>query len=150
MKKLLVLFAVGLVASSCVPSTPQARIQQHPEIYASLSPKQQALVQRGELVKGMPPQAVVLAWGPPSMRYEGYHKGNPSMRWDYTGSRAVYSGQYYGMYGYGGYGYHGRYGYPYSGYGYGFGFAPELAYVPYRTASVWFVNNQVDGWDRLR
>ena len=145
MKKFIALFAVGLLASSCVPITPQMRIQQHPEIFATLSPNEQALVQRGELAKGMPPQAVVLAWGPPSMRYEGNHKGSPSMRWDYTGTQAVYSGQYFGMYGYG---YHGRYGHPYSGYG--VGFAPELAYVPYRQASVWFVNNRVDAWDRLR
>jgi len=149
MKKLLVALVIGFAAVSCVPSTPQARIQQHPEIYATLSPTQQGLVQRGELAKGMPPEAVVLAWGPPAMRYDGYHKGHDSMRWDYTGARAVYSSQFYGVYGYGGYGYHGRYGYyPYSGYGFGFG--PDVAYVPYRSASVWFVNNRVDGWERLR
>ena len=147
MKKLLVLLGIGLMAASCVPSTPQTRIQQHPELYAALSSSQQALVQRGELAKGMTAEAVMLAWGPPAMRYEGNDKGRDSMRWDYTGARAVYSSQFYGVYGYGGYGYHGHHGYyPYSG----FGFAPDVAYVPYRRASVWFVNNRVDGWERLR
>ena len=149
MKKPFLVLLMGLVAASCVPSTPQTRIQQRPEVFAALTANERALVQRGELAKGMSPDAVMLAWGAPALQYKGYHQDRPAMRWDYTGARAVYSGPYYGMYGYGGYGgygYHGRYGYS----TYGFGFAPELAYVPYRRASVWFVNHRVDAWDRLR
>jgi len=151
MKKILLMFMVALVASSCVPITPQTRINQHPEIFAALPQKERDLVQRGELAKGMSPDAVMLAWGPPSMRFEGYHQGRASMRWDYTGATAVYSEPFYGIYGgygiHGGHGYYGHYPHPYSAYA--FGFAPELTYVPYRRASVWFVNNQVDGWERL-
>jgi len=149
MKKILLMLMVALVASSCVPITPQTRINQHPEIFAALPQKERDLVQRGELAKGMSPDAVMLAWGPPSMRFEGYHQGRASMRWDYTGATAVYSEQFYGVYGspYGGRGYYGHYPHPYSAYA--FGFAPELTYVPYRRASVWFVNNRVDGWERL-
>jgi len=150
MKQLVVLLMVGLVASSCVPITPQTRIQKHPALYAALSPNERNLVERGELAKGMSRDAVFLAWGAPAMSYEGYHQGKASMRWDYTGARAVYSERFYGVYGYGGYGgygYHGHYAHPYSAYAYGF--APELAFVPYRRASVWFVNNRVDGWERL-
>jgi hypothetical protein len=144
MKKLLVCLALGLLATSCVPSTPQARIQQNPEMFAALSPKEQSLVQRGEIAKGMPPDAVVLAWGAPAMSYEGNKKGQASLRWDYTSAYPVYTAAYYGGYGYGGYGHHGRYGY------YGYGFGPELTYVPYRSSSVWFVNNRVESWERLR
>ena len=148
MKKLLVLLTAALLASSCVPITPQTRIQHHPQLFDALSPSERDLVQRGELAKGMSQDAVFLAWGPPAMRYEGYHQGKASMRWDYTGARAVYSDSFYGVYGYGRYGYHGHYAHPYGAYAYGF--APELTYVPYRRASVWFVNNRVDGWERLR
>jgi len=143
MKQLVVLLMAGLVAASCVPLTPQARIQHHPQLFAALRPSERDLVQRGELAKGMSQDAVFLAWGPPAMNYEGYHQGKASMRWDYTGARAVYSDQFYG-----GYGYHRRYANPYGAYAYGF--APELAYVPYRRASVWFVNKRVEGWERLR
>lgn len=144
MKKFLACLACGLLATSCVPSTPQTRIEQNPQMFAALSAKEQSLVQRGEIAKGMSPNAVVLAWGPPSMRYEGNKQGQSSMRWDYTSAYPVYTSGYYGYYG--GYGRHGRYGYPY----YGYGFGPELTYVPYRSSSVWFVNNHVESWERLR
>jgi hypothetical protein len=32
----------------------------------------------------------------------------------------------------------------------GFGIGPEIAYVPYRIASVWFVDNRVDAWERAK
>ena len=150
---LFVLVAVGLGCVSCVPSTPQARIQQSPAMFAALSPKEKQLVQQGELAKGMTQNAVFLAWGPPSMRYEGNQKGQSAMRWDYTAAYPVYTSSYFGAYsygGYGGYGHHGHHSYPYHGYGYGFGFAPEITYAPYRQSSVWFVNNRVDAWERLR
>ena len=116
-------------------------------MFAALNAKEREMVQRGVIAKGMSQDAVMLSWGYPSMRYEGFHNGHDSMRWDYTGARPVYSTQFYGGYGYGyGYGYHGRYGYPY----YGAGFAPEVAFVPYHRASVWFVNRRVDSWESLR
>jgi hypothetical protein len=146
MKPLLVVVALGLLAASCAPSTPQTRIQQHPQQFAALSTKEQSLVQRGELAKGMSPDAVLLAWGSPAMRYEGYQQGRAAERWDYTAARPVYANPYFGAYSFAGYGHYGHY--PYSGYGFGFG--PELAYLPYCRASVWFVGNRVDSWERLR
>ena len=108
-------------------------------------------MQRGEIAKGMSQDAVVLAWGSPAAAWEGYHKGANSLRWDYFASQPVVTNHYYGAYGFGGYGYggyghHGRYGYT----GYGLGFGPEVAYIPYRKSTVWFVNNRVDSWERLR
>jgi len=148
MKKLVVFLMAGLLGTSCVPITPQTRIAKHPDLYAALNPSERNLVERGELAKGMTRDAVFLAWGPPAMSYEGYHEGKASMRWDYTGAQAVYSERFYGVYGYSGHGYRGHNVHPYSAYAYGF--APELAFVPYRRASVWFINNRVDGWERLR
>ena len=34
--------------------------------------------------------------------------------------------------------------------GVGFGVGPEVAYVPYRVGSVWFINHRVDSWERAR
>ncbi|MEI6656771.1 MAG: hypothetical protein WCP45_18550 [Verrucomicrobiota bacterium] len=150
MRNLLVTLTVGLAVCSCVPTTPQARIQQSPAVFAALSPKEQQLVQQGALAKGMSQNAVLLAWGAPSMRYEGFRNGCSALRWDYTAASPVYTSTFFGGYSYGGYGHHGPYGSPYRGYGYGIGFAPEIGYLPYHKSSVWFVNNRVDAWERLR
>jgi hypothetical protein len=137
---LLLLLPAGLLLSSCVPSTPQTRIQQHPDLFAALSPKHQQLVQQGALAKGMPRDAVMLAWGPPAQRFEGSQGGKSSERWDYSGAYPVYTHGFYGGFGYG------RYGcYPY-----GYGFMPEVTYVPYRRASVWFIDSLVDSWERTQ
>jgi hypothetical protein len=138
-KQLLFSLIGGLLVSSCVPSTPQTRIQQHPEMFAALTPKDQQLVQQGQLAKGMPPPAVLLAWGPPARRFEGFQSGKTTERWDYSGAYPVYSQRFYGGYGYG------RYGrFPAAAYGLG----QEVTYVPYHKASVWFVSKRVDAWER--
>lgn len=144
MKKLLTSLFPLLVLASCVPSTPQARIQQSPQKFEALGEKHRSLVQRGEITRGMPMDAVYLAWGAPSATFQGSKDGRTSERWDYASSRPVtVTGFYGGYYGYGPYGRH--------GYGdYGFGFGPEVAYVPYRVATVWFVDSRVDSWERAR
>ena len=145
MKKLLIALLAGLAFSSCVPSTPQARIAQNPQVFAALPKKDQRLVEQGQVARGMSPNAVMLAWGYPSRRFEGFKDTKRTERWDYASTLPVYTSTFYGGYGYG----HGPYGrHHYSGYGYGFG--PEVAYIPYRIASVWFVNSRVDSWERLR
>lgn len=138
----------GVLLASCVPSTPQTRIQQNPQKFAALGPKNQTLVQQGQLARGMSPDAVYLAWGAPSANFQGSRDGKTTERWDYAGTRPVPVTNFYGSYGYG----YGRYG-PYGRGGYsgiGFGLGPEIAYIPYRVASVWFVNQRVDSWERAR
>lgn len=135
-----------VVLASCIPSTPQARIQQSPQMFNQLSAKHQALVGQGQISRGMPPDAVYLAWGTPSNTLLGSFKGKDSERWDYSASQPIYVTNFYG--GYGGYGYGGCRGYRYSGAGFGLG--PQIAYVPTHVASVWFVDHRVDSWERRR
>ena len=145
MKNIVTALLAGLVFSSCVPSTPQTRIAQNPQQFAALGKKEKSLVQQGQITRGMSPDAVMLAWGYPARRYEGFRDSKKTERWDYAGSRPVYTSTYYG-------GYHYAHG-PYGHRGYsslGFGIGPEIAYVPYRVASVWFINDHVDSWERAR
>ncbi len=141
LKSLVSLFALVAFAS-CVPSTPQARIAQSPGKFAALSESHKELVEQGEIERGMSPDAVYLAWGSPSRSFQGSKDGKRTDRWDYAGSMPVYTTGFYGGYGYGRYGPHRRYGY--------YGFGPEVTYVPFRVASVWFLNNRVDSWERAR
>jgi len=152
MKKILSSLAFILVIASCAPSTPQTRIQENPGAFQKLTTRDQSLVQEGKLRQGMTPAAVELAWGKPSARYEGSNSGKITERWDYTGTKPVYTNSFYGNYGFGYGGYYGPYGrygrhyYPYSS----FGFGPEVVYAPYKKASVLFRDNRVDSWESVR
>ena len=148
MRKLFIALSAGLLCASCVPSTPQERIQQDPRKFAALPPEHQLLVHQGQLARGMSPDAVYLAWGRPSGVFQGSKNGQLTERWDYAGTYPVQVSNFYGSYnyGYGGYGHHGHYSYS----GVGFGVGPEYAYMPYRIGSVWFINHRVDSWERAR
>ncbi len=147
MKIFLLAVSSALLFVSCAPSTPQARIDREPGKFAALSAKHQTLVQQGQITRGMSTDAVYLAWGRPAGIFQGSRDGKTTERWDYAGSRPVYTTGFYGSYGYGrSYGRHSRYGYS----GIGFGMGPEVTYVPYSLASVWFLNNRVDSWERAR
>jgi len=101
-----------LVLTGC--STTESRIREHPEIFQSLSPNDQALVSRGQIRGGMSQDAVWLAWGAPDQKVAGYMHGHSTETWVYTTTST---------YGYGGYGYGPGFGYPYGPYGFGgFGF----------------------------
>jgi hypothetical protein len=143
MKKPLCALFAGLLLASCVPSTPQTRIQQQPQKFEALGPKHRQLVENGQIERGMSQDAVYLAWGAPSRTFQGSRNNRLTERWDYSGSRPVYSNTFYGSYG--------RYYGPYRRYGYsGIGWGPEVAYIPYRIGSVWFIDNKVDSWERAR
>ncbi|RYD19239.1 MAG: hypothetical protein EOP88_19710 [Verrucomicrobiaceae bacterium] len=142
MKKLLPALLAACFLVSCVPSTPQARIERNPQAFAALGKKDQELVKQGLITRGMSPDAVTLAWGEPAQRFEGSKKSRRTVRWDYSGSRPVYSSGFYGGYGYGWYSPYGRYA------PMGYGLAPEVTYVPYRIASVSFIDSRVDSWER--
>ena len=150
MKALLPIAAVSaaILASSCAPSTPAARIAAQPAMYERLSSHEKELVSQGQIDKGMGTDAVYLAWGRANREYDGSEGGARTLRWEYTGTTPVYGSSfgYFGPYGWG----HGRLGpygyYPYNGYPYG----PDVVYAPYRRASVLFRNGRVASWEKSR
>ena len=143
MRNLLIAISSGLFFASCAPTTPLARIQQQPEKFEALNTKQKQLVEKGQIDRGMSQDAVYLAWGAPSRVFQGSKNERVTERWDYAGSRPVYTNTFYGSYG--------RYYGPYRHYGYsGYGWGPEVTYIPYRIGSVWFIDNRVDSWERAQ
>ena len=101
----------ALILASC--STTETRISGHPEIYQSLSARDQALVSQGQIRDGMSPNAVYLAWGSPDRKIVGNMRGRPTETWIYV---------HYTTYSY-------PYPYPYYGPGYGFGYGFGLTSV---------------------
>ncbi|MEY2561311.1 MAG: hypothetical protein QOG51_1726 [Verrucomicrobiota bacterium] len=98
-----VLAASAFVFTSC--STTETRISDHPEIFQSLSPSDQALVQTGKIREGMSQNAVWLAWGAPDQKATGVARGRQVETWIYN--EYVYANAPYpypfGPFGYGGY-----------------------------------------------
>jgi hypothetical protein len=74
--------AGALFLTSC--STPQTRISEHPDLYQSISHKEQALVNQGQIRIGMSRPAVWLAWGSPDRRIIGNMRGGTTETWVYT------------------------------------------------------------------
>lgn len=144
MRKLLApAIGAAFLLSGCVIQTPQARIESNPELYEALPRKQQELVSRGQIAKGLPTTGVFLALGEPDRRGQGNKDGHSYERWDYANLRPVYSTSLYGSYGYG-------YGCGRGGYGgYGLGYAPTIDYIRERSATVWFRNGRVDAWEQI-
>ena len=145
MRLLLALSVLLLVA--CAPSTPQSRIEANRVAYDGLSERQKTLVQQGRIEEGMPPQAVYIAWGRPSRDFSGQDGKVATRTWEYAGSQPVYTTHYYGGFGYGRYGGWAPYR---GGRYYGYGVSPQVTYIPYRKATVWFRNDRVSKWERVR
>ncbi len=95
--------ASALVLASC--STTETRISGNPEIYQSLSARDQVLVSQGQIRDGMSRNAVWLAWGSPDRKIFGNMRGRATETWIYL---------HYTTYSY-------PYPYPFYGTGYGFG-----------------------------
>jgi hypothetical protein len=140
-KFLLPLLAPLLMAVSCAPSTPQARIAENPGRFLRLSDHEKDLVKKGRVDRGMSMPGVRLAWGDPSRRYEGSRAGKPTERWVYSSSSPVYTTTFVTGFGWGG---SSRYGYR----SVDVGLAPRLDYTPEDQASVLFVNRRVESWER--
>ena len=85
-------------------ATIETRISEHPEIYNSLSPRDQALVRQGRIRDGMSMNAVWVAWGTPEQKGFGRYHGKRTETWIYHAYYNEYN-PYFGGYGYG-------YGYP--------------------------------------
>lgn len=118
--------AVTLLVSGC--STVESRISEHPDLYHSLSARQQQLVANGQITPGMSRDGVYLAWGTPDQRVEGAMRDQMTETWIYI----HYTSYPYG-YGYG-------YGYPYR-YGWGGGFGGVVVTRRHHGRSFAFVGN---------
>ena len=134
---------IVLLFAACTSSTPQERILKNGAKFTNLPAKHQELAERGELARGMSADAVFLAWGAPSQRYQGLQGNIVTDRWDYFTSTPVVNNHFDMHYGIGrGWGRRGSYS--------GFSFGPEIQYVPYRKATVLFKNSKVDSWERMQ
>ena len=158
---LLGLGAVGLCLTSC--ETLDNRISEHPDIFNSLSARDQALVRQGQIRSGMPTNAVWLAWGSANVKTAGEMRGHQTETWVYVVNRyAPYGSAYYPYYGYGPYfgGFYGGVGFArHHHHGHSFVFFGDPWYdpfyysyvptitVPYRTVT--FENGRVMSFQYL-
>ena len=97
------LCASAFVFSGC--STTETRISDHPEIFQTLSPRDQELVKAGKIREGMSQDAVWIAWGTPDQKATGVARGKAVETWiynDYYYANSPYPYPY-GPFGYGGY-----------------------------------------------
>jgi hypothetical protein len=76
------LATAAIVLTSC--STPETRISDHPDLYQSLSHRDQALATQGQIRIGMSRTAVWLAWGSPDRKIVGNMGGGPTETWVYV------------------------------------------------------------------
>ncbi|HEU0273068.1 MAG TPA: hypothetical protein VFQ83_00890 [Candidatus Udaeobacter sp.] len=79
--------ALGIAAGTLLfigCSTPQTRISDRPDLYQSLSARDQALVSQGQLRSGMSRSAVWLAWGSPDQKVVGNMAGTLTETWIYV------------------------------------------------------------------
>ena len=147
---LLGLGAVGLCLTSC--ETLDKRISEHPDIFNSLSQRDQALVRQGQIRSGMSTSAVWLAWGSPEQKVVGEMRGHQTETWIYLAGTTAYGYGYgygpwgygYGPWGYGGFGvgvvrfHHGRsfafFGDPFYDPFY-YSYIPPTIYYPYKTVT---------------
>jgi hypothetical protein len=99
----LCLSASALILPGC--STTETRISDHPEVFQTLSPRDQELVKAGKIREGMSQNAVWIAWGTADQKATGVAHGRPVETWiynDYYYANSPYPYPY-GPFGYGGY-----------------------------------------------
>jgi len=140
-----VLAAVSGAAWLAGCSTPETRISSHPEVFAQLTPQEQALVKAGQVGLGFSAEAVKLALGQPDrVTIRTDEKGQLEV-WHYVETvyydgAFLYGGPYWGGWG-GGWGGWGRRGWGWGGYWGGpYPVGPVSTYDRFR---VEFRNNKV-------
>ncbi|CAM2899517.1 hypothetical protein [Rariglobus hedericola] len=79
---LVALLAMTLGFAGC--ATPDARIKRSPEVFARLSPDQQALVKEGRVAIGFDEDAVMLALGLPDRKWTRTDAKGTQEVWSYT------------------------------------------------------------------
>ena len=146
----------ALLITGC--ATLEDRISQNPQIFNSLSPRDQALIRQGQIREGMGQDAVWLAWGAPDNRLSGRSRGRPAETWIYNTTTTAYAPHYgFGIGYYGGYGggFRHRGHHRYRHFGYYDPFYDPFFYSHFQTISypykiVSFQNGRVVGFQFLQ
>jgi hypothetical protein len=164
-KRRLFSWALPTITAACAfsfagCSTPESRISEHRDLYASLPPRQQQLVAQGQIAPGMPASAVWLAWGAPEEKVNGFARGHSTETWVYYNYTDVYPGYGYGGYGYGYPGFFGgvgvfrtHHGHRFAVFGdpfydpFYFSYIPPRVQYPYKTVT--FVSGRVVAFQHL-
>ncbi|MFT4546389.1 MAG: outer membrane protein assembly factor BamE (lipoprotein component of BamABCDE complex) [Verrucomicrobiales bacterium] len=139
--KLAVLSLFASLFASCTPSTPEARIEESPARYGSLTSKDKAMVAQGKIRTGMTQDAVYLSWGKPHSVSKGGSGNASTERWTYTAQTPVWTNNVNIGFGSG----YSRYGSCDHGGFYDYG--PTITYVPYTAGVVHFTNDRVSKWE---
>ncbi len=80
------LLAVGLILAGCAStSNLQSRKQERAAGYAALSPEFKKLVDDGQIRRGMPEDAVYIAWGKPAQVLQKEDEHGHAVVWLYEG-----------------------------------------------------------------
>jgi hypothetical protein len=127
-KQSLLLLVVGLLVTGCASSSIESRRRERASAYAALNPELKTLVDQGEVRRGMPQDAVYIAWGKPSQVLHQEDQRGLVTFWLYHGGWLEET----------------RYWAPYTR-------MPITDYQPrtYVSAEVTFVNGLVDAWRML-
>lgn len=78
----------AIVLTGC--STTESRISEHRDLFNTLSPRDQALVSRGQIRSGMSQNAVWLAWGSPDQKFAGSMRSRTTETWTYVSYETAY------------------------------------------------------------
>ncbi|HMO50547.1 MAG TPA: hypothetical protein PKE26_00275 [Kiritimatiellia bacterium] len=73
----------------CGCATPQSRIKQNPELFASFPPEAQALIQQGQIDIGFTPEMVTMALGAPNRTYTRQTRQGILEVWSYTAKQTT-------------------------------------------------------------
>ncbi len=137
--KIIFIFILTLFLCNC-SSRIQSRIDENPKMFASLTGTQKSAVSKGMILKGMPMDAVYLAWGKPDGTKEGNINGKNVEKWRYSShmpiwnQNVIYSDHHY---------YHHDYYDPFYN-------STSVGYIPYTSAVVEFENRKVTAWEQER
>ncbi|MGI8966235.1 MAG: hypothetical protein ACR2H1_09145, partial [Limisphaerales bacterium] len=86
MKKISRLILLVIFLTGCATSTIPSRRQEKLSFYATLSPEDKELVDKGQIKIGIPSAAVYIAWGAPSKIMRGESDEGATTTWLYYGT----------------------------------------------------------------